>query len=78
MGHPIVWVHRILGLTVLVGFWSAVCAGLAWGLYAPLANVFSWIAFGAAWAALLYAGDTVTVRAVGAIKEGKPLLARAV
>lgn len=67
------WVHRILGLTILVGFWVAVCAGLAWGLYAPLSNVLGWVAFGVAWAALLYAGDTINECAMRSITKGASL-----
>lgn len=71
MSHSKAWVHRILGLTVFVGFWGATCAGLAWGLYAPLTNAFGWLAFGAAWAALVYAGRPVTARAMAAITQGQ-------
>ena len=73
MGKPKTWVHRILGLMVLAGFYSAVCVGLGWGLYAPLTDVFSWVVLNAAWAAFLYAGHAVTTRALAAITKGESL-----
>ena len=66
-------VHRILGLTILMGFWSAVCAGLVWGLYTPRSSVLGWVAFSAAWAALLFAGVPVSAYAIRSMMKGAPL-----
>ncbi len=74
MSHYKTWAHRILGLTTLVGFWGTVCAGLAWGLYAPLTNVLGWVAFATAWVALVYAGHAVTTHALRAITQGRFVL----